>query len=146
VINLGKFYNNPRELTPNQIKYINDYCKKSKDYPEEFKEIPEFHYVYEWDDGAFVDYTVEDYSGVNYKGENIKDKSFYIWALFSRKDTVRKFNAIVDIAKNEYGCNAIRFSTLRNQKAWIKNLKKAGIKVTPEQTIFKCDLKEISNE
>ena len=143
---MGMLYSNPRELTPNQAIYVDDYCKKSKDFPEEFSEIPDFHYVYEWEDGGFVDYTVHDNSGFDYKGENVKDKSFYIWSLFSKKDTNKKFNQIVKMAKKQYNCDVIRFSTLRNQDAWIKNLEKAGIKVIPEQTIFKCELKEFDNE
>ena len=141
-MNNGILYNNPRDLTPNQSIYLDDYCKKSKDFPDEFKEIPDFHYVYEWSDGGFIDYTVQDNSGFNYKGEIIKDKAFYIWSLFSKKDTAKKFKEIIEMAK-EHKCNIIRFSTLRNQKAWVKNLKKVGIKIVPEQTIFKCEIEEI---
>ena len=143
---MGNLYSNPRELTPNQAMYVDDYCKKSKDFPKEFREIPDFHYVYEWEDGGFVDYTVQDNSGFDYKGDAIKDKSFYIWSLFSIKDTKKKFMQVLNMAKNQYNCDVIRFSTLRNQGAWIKNLEKAGIKVVPEQTIFKCKLKEFKNE
>ena len=138
---MGTFYNNPRELTPNQVMYADDYCKKSKDFPKEFNELPDFHCVYEWEDGGFVDYTIYDTSGFNYKGEYIKDKAFYVWSFFSTKDTDSKFKKIVDMAKNQYNCDVIRFSTLRNQDAWIKNLKKSGINIVPEQTIFKYELR-----
>ena len=143
---MSSFYTNPRELTPNQSIYVDDYCKKSKDFPEEFKSIPDFHYVYEWEDGSFIDYTIQDNSGINYEGKYVEDKSFYIWSLYSKRNTGAKYKQIVDIAKDEYNCNNIRFSTLRNQDAWIKNLKRAGIEIIPEQTIFKCELKENNNE
>ena len=140
---MGNFYTNPRELTPNQAKYIDEYCKKSKDFPEEFESIPDFHYVYEWEDGGFVDYVIEDMSGTNYQGKYVEDKSFYIWCLYSNKGTIKKYKEIAKMAKEIYKCNVIRFSTFRNQKAWIKRLKKAGINLVPEQTVFKCELKEI---
>jgi hypothetical protein len=139
---MGMFYNNPRDLTPNQVIYLEDYCKKSKDYPEEFKSIPEHHYVYEWSDGGFIDYTIEDNSGVDYKGEYIKDKSFYIWCLYSKKNTLQRCKDIVRIAKKDYECNNIRFSTFRKKDAWIRRLSQAGIKIEEEQTIFKCNLED----
>ena len=139
---MGTFYENPRDLTPNQALYLDDYCKKSKDFPEEFKDIPDFHYVYEWKDGGFIDYTIEDNSGFDYKGDYINDKCFYIWCLFSKENAINRYKEIVKIAKEDYKCNNIRFSTLRNQDVWIKRLKKAGIKLVIEQTIFKCNLEE----
>jgi hypothetical protein len=140
---MGMFYNNPRDLTPNQVIYLEDYCKKSKDFPEEFKTIPEHHYVYEWDDGGFIDYTIEDDSGIDYKGQHVEDKCFYIWCLFSKKNTLKKYKHIVKIAKENYKCNNIRFSTFRKKDAWIKRLEQAGIKIEEEQTIFKCNLEDI---
>tara|TARA_Y100000593_G_C4249504_1_gene306404 strand:+ start:279 stop:698 length:420 start_codon:yes stop_codon:yes gene_type:complete len=138
---MDNFYTNPRELTPNQVIYLEDYCKKSKDFPEEFKSVPEEHYVYEWEDGSFLDFTIQDNSGFDYKGDYIEDKCFYIWCLFSKKNSVKKYKKIEKLAKEKYKCNNIRFSTFRKKDAWIKLIEKVGGKLEEEQIVFKLSLK-----
>jgi len=107
---------NPRELTPNQIKWVDRYTLKSED-DEEFLEPPnDYHEVCEWDNG-WIDYTVDE-------------EIFWIWTMYSNKpDTnlgyVEAFKIAVDLAKKKE-CNAIEWDTSRPVKAWQRLAKNIG--------------------
>ena len=67
------YHKDPKELTPNQIKWMDRYLTLSGDDYETFIDPPtEYHEVYEWKNG-WCDYTVE--------GDVL-----WIWTLYSHRD------------------------------------------------------------
>lgn len=115
-------HNNPRQLTPNQRKWMNRYLELSGDNESDFLNPPEeFHIVVEWDSG-WCDYSVD---------ANV----LWIWSLYSHNDGQADglsegkggdaMEMAVKIAKNE-DCEYIDFDTHRQTKDWIESTKKHG--------------------
>ena len=140
---MGQLYKNPRELTPNQEKYKKFYCRKSGDSVREFEEIPEQHHVYEWSDGAFVDYVIFDRNAIGIEDIVIK-RTMNIYCFFSLKDTVKKFREIYKVAK-AFKCDTVQFTTWRNRDAFSRILDKMGSKypkMRPIETTFEMIIGE----
>ena len=117
-----KLYEDPQELTPNQVKWKDRYLKLSGDPDDTFDEVlEEYHEVFEWEDG-WCDYTVE--------GDVL-----WIWTLYSHRDDDKDglsegkggdaMNIAVRIAK-AYKCKYIDFDTHRDTGLWISGTKKHG--------------------
>ena len=117
-----KLYEDPQELTPNQVKWKDRYLKLSGDPDDTFDEVlEEYHEVFEWEDG-WCDYTVE--------GDVL-----WIWTLYShndgQEDGLKKgkggeaMEVAVKIA-NDNGCKYIDFDTHRTTKEWETSTKKHG--------------------
>ena len=67
------YHKDPKELTPNQIKWMDRYLLKSGDDYETFADPPsEYHEVCEWKNG-WCDYTVD--------GDIL-----WIWTLYSHRE------------------------------------------------------------
>ena len=127
----GTYYYNPRELTPNQIKWRDRYLKLSTDNPEAFEDIPEeYHIVLEWENG-WLDYSEQE-------------NTFFVWSLYShRKENdkdgldLNKGGDAMDIAANlakKLNCRYIEFDTHRDPKEWELCFKKYGkMKVVSRQ-------------
>ena len=125
-----KYHKNPKELTPNQIKWMDRYLLKSGDDYETFVEPPsEYHEVCEWKNG-WCDYTVD--------GDVL-----WIWTLYSHRTADQDgldmgkggdaMDVAVEIARDN-NCLYIDFDTQRTVKSWKSSTKKHGtLKVITRQ-------------
>ena len=137
-VDIGKLYDNPQELTPVQYKYAEEYMKKSGDSWEEYKDIPvENHFVFEWDDG-WVDYRIYDEVLFDLKGKRQYKRIFWIYSLFAKSNSIKRFKDIEAVARDKYDCHVVRFQTLRNDKAWERALKIFKPKVI--QSVFEMEV------
>ncbi len=109
-------HKNPKDLTPNQTKWLDRYLEKSGDTEDLLEPPNEYHEVYEWSDG-WIDFTADE-------------ESFWIWSIYSNKpDTnlgmVEAFKIAVDIAK-EKRCEYIDWDSRRPLNAWKRLTKNIG--------------------
>jgi len=136
---LGKIYKNPKDLTPLQYKYADEYMLKSGDSWEEFKSTPKEHTVFEWEDG-WVDYTTTKEVLFDFEGKRIKKDIFWIYTIFSKGNTLKKFRDIQKVARDKYKCDVVRFSTLRSKGAWERELR--IFKPKAIQTVFEMEIEK----
>ena len=140
---MGKIYDNPRFLTPNQEANKEFYCQKSGDSIEEYEQIPDNHQVYDWNDGSFVDYIVFERKPVGISNGTV-ERVMNILCFYSPKDTVRKFKEIYKVAV-AYKCDSVQFTTWRNRDAFSRILDRMGSKypiMKPVETTFEMKVGE----
>ena len=95
-----------RQISDNQVKYLDNYLLKAKDSLEEFLEGEERE-ISEFKDLGWIEYT---------KCDNI----LWIHTAYSckpHKETKKIWNDLKELAK-EKGCDRIQFTTRRNPKAF----------------------------
>lgn len=91
------------ERTSLMKEKIDRYCEKSLDTKEEFLE-PNYKSFVREHEGFWCEYSIED-------------DIFWIETTYSEKDTIKRWEEIIQLAK-DYGCKKIQFITKRNAKIW----------------------------
>ena len=52
------------------------------------------------------------------KGKRQYKRIFWIYSLFAKSNSIKRFKDIEAVARDKYDCHVVRFQTLRNDKAW----------------------------
>jgi len=91
------------QATSMMIEKADRYCQKSGDTKKEFLEPNYKTFVREHED-FWCEYSIEG-------------DIFWIWTTYSKKDTIKRWTEIIQLAK-DYGCKKIQFTTKRDPKLW----------------------------